>query len=65
MKRIAMVLLGVTLLLTVRTPLSAAELAGSEVETLVAEALAHNPEIVAEQRTVADARCQVPAGRRP
>jgi outer membrane protein, heavy metal efflux system len=47
MKRIAIVLLGVTFFLTVRTPLAAAELAMNEVETLVAEALAHNPEIAA------------------
>ena len=47
MKRIAIVLLGITFLLVAAFPLSAAELPTSEVETLVAEALAHNPEIAA------------------
>jgi outer membrane protein TolC len=60
MKRIAIALLGLTLSLTVRTPLSAAEVAVNDVEALVAEALAHNPEIVASnekwQMLVAKAR---------
>lgn len=47
MKRIAIVLLGVILFLTARTPLYAIDLPASEVETLVAEALSHNPEITA------------------
>lgn len=47
MKRIATVLLGVTLLLTGQNSLAAVESPVSEVEALVAEALAHNPEIVA------------------
>lgn len=47
MKRIATVLLGIIFFLIARTPLSAAELPESDVEMLVAEALAHNPEIVA------------------
>lgn len=45
MKRIAIVLLGITFFLMARPPLSAAESPVSEVEELVAEALAHNPEI--------------------
>jgi outer membrane protein TolC len=60
MKRIAIVLLGVTFLLTAQAPLAAAESPVSEVETLVAEALAHNPEIGASnekwQMLVAKAR---------
>ena len=60
MKRIAIVLFGVIFFLTARSPLSAAELATDEVETLVAEALAHNPEIGASnekwQMLVAKAR---------
>lgn len=60
MKRIAIVLLGVTFLLTAHPLLAAAELPASEVETLVAEALAHNPEIGASnekwQMLVAKAR---------
>jgi len=47
MNRIAIVLLGITLFLTARTPLSAAEVAVSDIEALVAEALDHNPEIKA------------------
>jgi outer membrane protein TolC len=45
MKRIAIVLLGITFFLVAGFPLSAAELPTTEVETLVAEAVAHNPEI--------------------
>lgn len=60
MKRIAIVLLGVTLLLPARIPLAADESPVSEVEALVAEALAHNPEIGAShekwQMLVAKAR---------
>ena len=60
MKRIAIVLLGITFCLIARSPLSAAESLVSEVEELVAEALAHNPEIVASnekwQMLVAKAR---------
>ena len=60
MKRIVLVLLGVTFLLIAQTPLSAAELPASEIEALVAEALAHNPEIGASnekwQMLVAKAR---------
>ena len=47
MKRIRIVLLLVPLFLMTQLPLWAAELAASEVETLVAEALARNPEILA------------------
>jgi len=60
MKRIAIVLLGVTIFLTAQSPLTAAEPPVSEVETLVAEALAHNPEIGASnekwQMLIAKAR---------
>lgn len=47
MKRISIVLLGVVLLLIARTRLLAAEFPTSEIEMLVAEALANNPEIAA------------------
>ena len=60
MKRLRIFLLGVTLFLTSQLPLWAAETSPSEVEALVEEALAHNPEIVANnekwQMLVAKAR---------
>ena len=47
MKQIVIALLGLFLFQAGHIPLSAAELPVNEVENLVAEALAHNPEIVA------------------
>ena len=47
MKRLRILLLGVTLCLTSQLPLWAAETSTREVEALVEEALAHNSEIVA------------------
>jgi outer membrane protein TolC len=60
MKRLRIFLLGATLFLTSQLPLWAAETSTSELEALVEEALAHNPEIVASnekwQMLVAKAR---------
>lgn len=50
MKRIRTVLLLLTLLLTTPWPLLAVEMPATEVEALVAEALAHNPEILASSQ---------------
>lgn len=49
MKRIAIVLFGMTLFLTAHPPQGAATALLSEVEALVAEALANNPEIAASR----------------
>ena len=49
MKRLVIILLGMTLLLPVRAPLAAVAAPPSEVEALVTEALANNPEIVASR----------------
>lgn len=49
MKRIALVLIGMILFLTVHPPQGAATAPLSEVETLIAEALVNNPEIAASR----------------
>jgi outer membrane protein TolC len=60
MKRIAIVLFGLSLFLNVCPPLASAGASLTEVEILVAEALAHNPEITAShekwQMLIAKAR---------
>lgn len=49
MKRIVIVLLGMTLLMNTQVPLAAAESQLGEVEAMVAEALSNNPEIAASR----------------